>query len=100
MTTCTAIKERSEVNRALVAMIRGSYELEFGLSADIRARAEADVAQAEALDPEHEDTGPILWVAVKNRLDILHGIVNEYLPGGDQLTASCDCGEHVFRVAP
>lgn len=26
---------------------------------------------------------------------VLHGIVNEYLNGGDQMTENCDCGDHV-----
>jgi hypothetical protein len=29
---------------------------------------------------------------------ILHGIVAEYLDGGDQMVENCTCGEHVHQV--
>lgn len=44
----------------------------------------------------------ILFPAIKGTqeemveaFDILHGIVNEYRDGGDQMVEGCDCGEHV-----
>ena len=29
-----------------------------------------------------------------NAFSVLHGIVNEYLEGGDQMVEECTCGEH------
>jgi len=31
---------------------------------------------------------------------VLHGIVNEYLDGGDQMVENCTCGEHQDRPEP
>lgn len=66
--TCAAVESRADVTRRLAG------------------------AFAIPLDVDGLDVGTEKALLVV--FSVVHGIVNEYLAGGDQMIELCDCGRH------
>lgn len=75
MIECQAVKERKELTKLLqeVTSNGGDTKSFDGTDADWRNGSEKALL--------------VTWA-------VLHGIVNEYLDGGDQMVENCDCGRH------
>ena len=74
MAECQAIKDRRELTRKLQEVAgNGSTKAFDGTEAAWEMGTEKALA--------------VTW-------SILHGIVNEYFDGGDQIVESCSCGHH------
>lgn len=79
MIECQAVKERSELIKAIQEVAGGGSTTSFdGTDADWRHGSEKALA--------------VTWA-------VLHGIVNEYFDGGDQMVENCSCGKHVTAPA-
>jgi hypothetical protein len=74
MAVCKAVDERRELTRQLQLVAGGGSTKSFdGTSAAWEQGTEKALA--------------VTW-------SILHGIVNEYFNGGDQMVENCTCGHH------
>jgi hypothetical protein len=67
----------------------------------VRQRAELTLAIQKACSPQGNTSGhgPAdgSEMALAVSFSILHGIVQEYLNGGDQMAEGCDCGNGLHR---
>jgi len=83
--TCQAIQERKALTLAIADAIQP-----YGIK-------DREVRIAELLEPLHRDGifGEEKGLAVM--FSVLHGIVGEYLDGGDQMVENCSCGLHTHR---
>ena len=84
---CQAIKERKDVTVAIVNCL-------VDLSPNASHPVDRQAKFIELFEPLMREgifgteKGMVVMFAV------LHGIVNEYLDGGDQMVENCDCGQH------
>lgn len=79
--TCQAIKERKDL----------TYQIALVLSS---AAADQQTHAISLIQPLIERGEYGTEKGLVCMFSILHGVVNEYLDGGDQLTENCDCGGH------
>lgn len=84
---CAAIKDRKDVTVALVNCL-------VDLSPHAKTNVQRQQKFVELIEPvlDRGEFGTEKGMVVI--FSVLHGIVNEYLDGGDQIVELCNCGQH------